>query len=408
MKPEQGRHNPRYWATGEVTAGWDSSSETIQGPDIGINSLEKLLNNYLSLEMPLTSALFSIIKAAGFYQVISDNNTQAHIARDFENLVSGVVKNLHQNNKRNSYMFPRHNVAKDLEDEISRLVENLHYEEEYMFLLPMRDTTQIFYTSDHAKIWWALKSAEEIGLGSKLFVNIDKPKKLGQDRMSYSSEKIHESIHKYLTTENPTTATEMTAVSRCLSENNFLLGVDDTVLFHAMNHGLFDDQGSTGGESEDWKNKIDVWKNTIEYHAQYQDDDISDQSIARSYPLQLALTMIMPTNNMDPLRKTAYSNAKSALLSSSSPNGLFPGQLDKDREPILFVDEAARDLYWHTTFEVPYILWKYKVPLTYEHKVAASSSNLSSSDVTQVIEKMLKHLDTMTAATKSSKYEVSK
>ncbi|KAM0481058.1 hypothetical protein ACHAPX_003951 [Trichoderma viride] len=55
-----------------------------------------------------------------------------------------------------------------------------------------------------------------------------------------------------------------------------------------------------------------------------------------------------------------FEYSKSVLLESSSCNGLFPGQLDENKEPVLFSEELRSEDYWYTTFELPYILWTYQ------------------------------------------------
>ncbi|KAM0525488.1 hypothetical protein ACHAPE_000193 [Trichoderma viride] len=56
-----------------------------------------------------------------------------------------------------------------------------------------------------------------------------------------------------------------------------------------------------------------------------------------------------------------FQYSKSILLGSSSPNGLFPGQLDDNKKPVLFSEGLESEDYWYTTFELPYILWVYQL-----------------------------------------------
>lgn len=70
--------------------------------------------------------------------------------------------------------------------------------------------------------------------------------------------------------------------------------------------------------------------------------------------------------------------SKSVLLSSSSLNGLFPGQLDEDKEPIIFTKDAMCDSYWHVTFEVPYLLWKHAKASSTNAAETNGSSSIST------------------------------
>lgn len=47
------------------------------------------------------------------------------------------------------------------------------------------------------------------------------------------------------------------------------------------------------------------------------------------------------------------------LLSSPSLNDFFLGELDEDKEPLISMRNNMCDSYWHVTFEVPFLLWKY-------------------------------------------------
>jgi hypothetical protein len=172
--------------------------------------------------------------------------------------------------------------------------------------------------------------------------------------MNYSSSAIQKRMLMKLTTENPSAKRSMLAASRSLSGDNFQLTVNDTILFHAMNVGLFDTYKSVEDTLDVWKNKIEAWKNIV-YCQENQHASLCD-------PLQIALVCILSANNSRIDSRPAgdvYDYTKSVLLTNSSSNGLFPGQFNENQEPIPFDNESSRDSYWHVTFEVPYILWTY-------------------------------------------------
>lgn len=67
--------------------------------------------------------------------------------------------------------------------------------------------------------------------------------------------------------------------------------------------------------------------------------------------------------------------SKSVLLSSTPLDGLFPGQLDEDKEPLIFMKDTICDSYRHVTFEVPFLLWNYaKASSTTAAEIHGSSS----------------------------------
>ncbi|KAL6825969.1 hypothetical protein J3E69DRAFT_335469, partial [Trichoderma sp. SZMC 28015] len=152
----------------------------------------------------------------------------------------------------------------------------------------------------------------------------------------------------------------MIAMSRSSAKTRFSLLMRDTVLFYAMDLGLFNVE-ATEAWTDMWDDKIDEWANTVDYHSQreHQDDTHWD------HPLQFALSIILSAENKSTHSRSAaqmFEHSRLLLLESSSPNGLFPGQLDVYKRPILFEKEIMRDNYWQATFEVPFILWKYLMP----------------------------------------------
>lgn len=60
-----------------------------------------------------------------------------------------------------------------------------------------------------------------------------------------------------------------------------------------------------------------------------------------------------------------FDGALKALLQSCAASGIFPGFLTREKKlPAVFDEDldirwSGRDSYWHTSFELPYIIWKY-------------------------------------------------
>ncbi|EHK44774.1 hypothetical protein TRIATDRAFT_10221, partial [Trichoderma atroviride IMI 206040] len=334
-------HSPSYWATGETIPVWESKID----------------------EISITTTLCNLIKAAGLCQLIADENTRHEVAKDFGDMAICLINSLHHHNKNNEYIFPRFK----------------------------KRTPHTFYASDHAIIWWAIKSTEELGLASICYI----PPDIGQRGMSYSSTKIQKSMLMKLAAENPDGRRSMLTTSRNLSEDRFRLGVNDTILFHAMEVGLFNKPNSVDDTSNFWKNKVDVWKNIV--------DCQGDQDPVLSDPLELALVLILSANNKcinsRPAREV-YDSTKSFLFTISSPNGLFPGQLDENQEPALFGNETSRDSYWHVTFELPYILWNYQKqrPISQCPLTAEIIADQRFSELFQRMEKTIGRIEAMAAS----------
>lgn len=95
------------------------------------------------------------------------------------------------------------------------------------------------------------------------------------------------------------------------------------------------------------------------------DDSLCEEFYWRN-PLRYGLALLMSREDFQ--LESVYSpdrmeeHARKLLLSSSSENGLFPGQLNDDKQAILFEEEVDRDFYFHMGFEIPYILLQCQRP----------------------------------------------
>lgn len=166
-------------------------------------------------------------------------------------------------------------------------------------------------------------------------------------------------IPKRFTTKGPPSQREpsqrhMLATSRTVWESRFLFHARDTALFY-KNWSFF---GSELKPSKDWTNTTD---------AQALHEGNEDSNWRNS--LRHGLALMMASQNLKINTKDAgeiFRNSKSALLSSCSPNGRFPGYLIRDKQPDVFPitgwqDKAfaSRDNYWHISFELPYLMWTF-------------------------------------------------
>ncbi|KAL6800404.1 hypothetical protein J3E68DRAFT_448658 [Trichoderma sp. SZMC 28012] len=220
----------------------------------------------------------------------------------------------------------------------------------------------MFHLSDHAIIWWAVKSVEELGLWEELRVNENLGTCINRDGVIYSSNRIRASLLKKFSIRNSSFEKHMIAVFRSSNETRFQFRAQDTVLFYAMDLGLFDQDDLVENESSTWQNKIEAWRCTVNYQKECEDD--KNARWDWDQPLRCALALIMPPKSKRKISHTIpkmHREAKSILLLNSFSDELFKGLLDEDRGLAALNDEAATDLFWSATFEVPYILLKYSM-----------------------------------------------
>ncbi|RGP72182.1 mg2+ transporter zinc transport [Fusarium sporotrichioides] len=246
-----------------------------------------------------------LIKAGDFYQF---HNTYP-LPETAGEAVKVWIKDLDTKNKLGCYEFPRNWKA----------------------------PTHQFYFTDHVLIWRAIKAAESLGLKDNLSVDRTADHGFGEVRLRggsgktyYWSDIIQGQILKRFTAENPFSKKRMLSVSRSPSHIRFLLRNKDASLFHAMDSGLFDKPGAYTATTEDaWCNKLDTWKNLVDFQRLHEDND----DTTWDEPLRFALSMIMGQKG-------------------KPMNSLPPNEMDKMR----------RDAYWGSTFEIPYIIWKHAEP----------------------------------------------
>lgn len=289
-------------------------------------------------EQSLISTSFQIIKAAEFCRAaMSDvsEETKHEIAAGFRTIVRKWTAALDKKNKGRHFVFP------NLREERAQWV---------------------FHLSDHAIIWWAAKSAEELGLGTELRVDENLGTYIGRDRVVYSSVEIRENLLKRFTIRNSSLEKHMIAVSRSSNETRFQFRAKDTVLFYTRDLGLFDQDGSAKSESSTWHNKIEAWRCTVNYQKECKDNKNAHWDWDQ--PLRCALALIMPSKRKPIISHTIPQmnrEAKSIFLLNSFSDEIFQSLFDENRGLASLNDEAAIDLFWSATFEVPYILLKYSM-----------------------------------------------
>jgi hypothetical protein len=311
---------PNYWVSGDEITGWEDNA---------------YLPGRSRVDIP-----FQIIKAGEFFKEFGYLPVSKERVTD---VVEAWVKDLDEDNKLGLYAFACYK----------------------------KNPFQSFYFTDHALIWWALRCAEDIRPQFRLRVPLeDGSKRSARMRQAdrhrtkqyqkprlYSSSVVQQHILKRFTIENPLTQKRMITLSRSPAHNRFLLRTKDTLLFRVMDLGLFKTT-SDPETSGTWEDQVDIWRRTIDCQIRHEGNNDSKWQ----EPLRFAISVIMAQHGKRINSRSVEnvrSHAMSTLLQSSSPNGLFPGAMDEIQEPLFYDTELMRDTYWSTTFEIPYILWKY-------------------------------------------------
>ncbi|EKG19929.1 Mg2+ transporter protein CorA-like/Zinc transport protein ZntB [Macrophomina phaseolina MS6] len=286
----------------------------------------------------LSDTPFQIIKLADFARTmdgsVGNNSMRGYARKVLEERIYPWTRTLDNADKRSKCAFPR-------------------------------PGTQKYRLEDHVWIWRAMRSIEDLGLGSCLDSRGGNQFRSGKAKApkkgvsnledinleeaparDFSSAEVQRRVLKRFTTENIASRRRMISVSRTSAETRFLLHSRDTCLFYESSAPFFNKAES-------------LWRATIEaqkYHEANEDSSWDN-------PLRYAIALIMASRGLQINWKPPedmFLDAKRILLGSSSPNGLFPGQINNaTKEPEMFHDAGWRDFYWHVGFEVPFILWKY-------------------------------------------------
>ncbi|KXH37153.1 hypothetical protein CSIM01_00215 [Colletotrichum simmondsii] len=266
-------------------------------------------NEYLPGKSLVDTAL-QIIKAGNFWEI--SKNREHH--KSIEIIIRRWIEDIDETTSWELYMFPRYDS----------------------------EPTRSYHLTDHALIWQAIELAHGMGISTKPQF---------ADR-NYSPAYLRQAVLQGFTVQNHGEEAQqsMIAVTRGLALNRFSLGPEETALMGPIDLGFFGK-----GRSQDLQ-----WENTVANQVGLEENNSNrnDPSLdPRGYVLSLLQfrKQSSPESAYDAVLKDVAN-----LLRSSSANGLFPGNLDDDDEPILYVNDSLRDRHWSTAFEIPYILWKRK------------------------------------------------
>lgn len=102
------------------------------------------------------------------------------------------------------------------------------------------------------------------------------------------------------------------------------------------------------------------WLATIYAQPYHESDDT-----AWTKPLRFGLSVLMASkgfrlNNRS--AQEAFYHCREVLFQKSSKNGLFPGLLEQNQDPVSIPEWFAQKPYWRASFELPYILFHCRTP----------------------------------------------
>lgn len=243
--------------------------------------------------------------------------------------------------------------------------------------------TKLFRLDDHVWVWRALKSLQERGIWNEAEWNNsrtkdcsaradDQDEELEEDDEDDGSETSEDKampqsdtkmvklikayapsevqrqvLQRFTILENDVTQRRMLAVTRSTERTRFLFHARDTALFYGAQWGFF----SASGKG--------LWENTIDAQRLHSEDDAGQWDNAIRFGLGLIMgTRGLKFGGLDP--EELIQRGIDVLFRSTSPSGLFPGQLDEtNQQPTLFYRDRFRDFYFHAGFEIPFILLRF-------------------------------------------------
>ncbi|KAF7531823.1 hypothetical protein G7054_g8512 [Neopestalotiopsis clavispora] len=248
------------------------------------------------------------------------------------------------------------------------------------------DGTNIFRLDDHIWIWRGLRSLENIEESLQKpedTINAwrNKTRKRAKEQKAHGSRSVQQKVIRHFTTRDEVLAKRTLAVTRSSRENRFLLHSRDTVLLYAYQWGFI-----SAGDS----NAMEVWKNAMRAQPEHEENDEFTWESALHYALSMLMALEGFSINKRP-SSDMVQDSLAALTQSSSPNGLFPGLLDKTtKKDVMFHREADRDFYFHAGFEIPFILFTnaQKIIESWKPKTAPGqkSNEIDQKGLTRAIE----------------------
>jgi hypothetical protein len=324
QKSEQ-RFGANYWVTGQPIAKPERTGSWIT-------------------EESLLDTAFQILKAAAYMELWDDKEIPAEVVTTTTELMSDWAPSwwysMKNADKRGKYAWPK----------------------------AEKDGVNKFRLDEHVWIWRTLKSLERtvcklsgesqtsqfasraagiaVPNGSRTSDLEKRIKRLRSLRNFFDCQVFQREVSARFTTENTVLHKRMLATTRSVMKSRFMLHARDTALLYKEMFDFFGEQSAAK----------ELWETTIQSQVYHTGDQESKKTLRYALYVMLGVQDLR-INNKSPNELVRM--ATEALVRSSSPNGLFAGQLELlTNEPVEASDIAEEDLesYYHASFEVPYIL----------------------------------------------------
>lgn len=233
---------------------------------------------------------------------------------------------------------------------------------------PSTEKFRDFKLDDHIWVWKALNLIAEIGLGDELkkeqrIHGTRQPRQIPIDTLlwDYSPHVFRRQILRRFMAQNAVTRQTMLAVGRSLSADRFMLRDRDTIMFYERETPCCDTSYA-------------IWKETILSQPSHADNE----DAAWDSPLRWGLALLMASHGHQINSRTPedmLKTARAVIVRSTSASGMLAGRLSSyTQEADLDGSGATEEPYWHTCFEMAYLLWE-------QHLIISASPSSPSSTV---------------------------
>lgn len=285
----------------------------------------------------LTDTAYQVIKAGEFSSLYNEEN-DVKLAKDALTIPCGAwIMHLEKLDKRACSVWPHAQQA----------------------------GTNIFRLDDNAWIWKALRTIEHLALW---------PRQKNGKKALRPLREIQQEMLRNFTTDNETSKSRMLAVTRSSRETRFLFHARDTALIYGQDWGFISQQTAFR----------QAWENTLEVQTLHVDN----QDASWNNTLRYALAILIGVRGWRMNTKSPSDLARSSLrtiLRATHLNGICAGRLNEiTKEPAIFDRSEDRDYYYHTSFEIPYILLYDAMPI---NEIYEEQSDLKQAEETQTLDR---------------------
>jgi Mg2+ and Co2+ transporter CorA len=354
---KDGTFAPHYWPTGRRIDDLDYLSS----PSL-IDTPLQLLKVYHILDLEPREKNQQPMTMREYFAKENKDKEQDWLVAELQPKVRSWIEEMHAGNERGTYTFsrkPKRNQDYDSDDDENR-------EPKYCL-------------TDHVMIGMALKCVEKLKMPTE--DENDVTRQQAQETISRSNnakkpwcyyiyDEVRSKTLKRFTVVNTVANQRMFATSRRSDDTRFLLHSKDTYLFFAANMEYFKGpKAPSSREPKDaksskladaWRRADDRWTKLLDAQSNYDEFRHSEWK----KPLWYAIAFVLGNMGKPVTGEWSEKEAKTPnliLLEPSWYNGLFPGRLGKQGKPALHERESGRDEYWFSTFELPNVLWTFRL-----------------------------------------------